>query len=214
MRLPFLALALALVLAAAIGLGPAPGRAATFETCTKDERAEIDAAMAGDELLARSDAAAVADDATFVRWFGAYSPKSAETVRRTLQAVHDALAGGVVNLRCIREGSDGCERGIYAYVHQVEPYHVHLCPSFRRLPAMFDIDAADPGMENGTREGTIIHEVSHFDIVAGTQDSCYARSACAAMARQDPASVLRNADSYQYYAEDVGLLQGTGTGRH
>ena len=63
-----------------------------------------------------------------------------------------------------------------------------------------------PGAEtsnNGTREGTIIHEISHFNIVGRTEDNCYSREYCAEMATGNAYAVVRNADSYQYYTEDI-----------
>ncbi|SHJ21078.1 M35 family metallo-endopeptidase [Wenxinia saemankumensis] len=198
-----------LCLLALAGLGlsvPAPARAVTYETCTKAEQAEIAAAASGAMEMAQAAAAAVRDDDTFARWFGRYSDRNAETVRRNLKAVHDAISLDEINVRCINEGFEGCKDGTYAYVFREEHYHVHLCPSFRLLPAMFDFDAADPRMENGTREGTIIHELSHFVVIAGTDDHCYARGPCSDMARRDPFSAIRNADSYQYFAEDVGFF--------
>ena len=185
---------------------PAPARAVTFEACEKVERAEIELAIGSAMSLAQAAGAAVRDDANFGRWFGAFSDRNAETVRRNLKAVHDALALDELNVICVNTGFEGCKDGTYAYVYRDQHYDVHLCPSFRFLPAMFDFEADDPRMENGTREGTIIHEVSHFVIVAGTDDNCYSRPVCSEMAGRDPYSVVHNADSYQYYAEDVGFF--------
>ena len=58
-------------------------------------------------------------------------------------------------------------------------------------------------MEYGSREGTLIHEMSHFNVVADTEDWCYGRSTCSAKARGNPTAALGNADSVQYFAEDA-----------
>ena len=82
---------------------------------------------------------------------------------------------------------------------------INLCPSFFAMPGVAGIVAGGVSFETGTREGTIIHEVSHFEAVAATGDHCYGRSDCAVMARRDPGLAVRNADSYQYFVEDVAL---------
>jgi peptidyl-Lys metalloendopeptidase len=49
----------------------------------------------------------------------------------------------------------------------------------------------------------LIHELSHFPSAGGTKDHCYNRRDCARMAQSDPARAIENADSYQYFTEDV-----------
>jgi peptidyl-Lys metalloendopeptidase len=70
---------------------------------------------------------------------------------------------------------------------------------------MADARAGRVAIEDGTREGTIIHELSHFPFTAGTGDECYGRTTCANMAGRDARRAIATADSYQYYAEDVTL---------
>jgi peptidyl-Lys metalloendopeptidase len=48
-----------------------------------------------------------------------------------------------------------------------------------------------------------VHEISHFLRVARTDDHCYSRPVCQQMAREDAARAIDNADSYQYFTEDV-----------
>ncbi|GGL59147.1 M35 family metallo-endopeptidase [Wenxinia marina] len=197
---------LACVAVLATLLPAAPARALDFETCTKVEMERIHAAVDGALTMSAAAAAAVGDDETYGRWFGRYSARNAEEVRNSLKAVHDALLRDELYLICMNDGFDGCKDGTYAYVYRDEPYRIYLCPSFHFLPGMFEYDNTADEMENGTREGTIIHELSHFEAVAGTDDNCYARSVCSSEARRQPGLVIRNADSFQYYAEDIAVL--------
>jgi peptidyl-Lys metalloendopeptidase len=50
--------------------------------------------------------------------------------------------------------------------------------------------------------GTIIHEVAHFKVVAGTTDHAYGHSAAKSLAVSNPTNALANSDSLQYYAEN------------
>ncbi len=49
---------------------------------------------------------------------------------------------------------------------------------------------------------TLVHEMSHFTGVAGTDDWAYGRTAAKALAISDPAKALDNADSHEYFAEN------------
>ena len=78
-----------------------------------------------------------------------------------------------------------------------------MCPSFFDLPRMRDLEPGTRRAEYGTREGTVIHEVSHFRRVAGTEDHCYSRAICSDMAQSNTRLAIENADTYQYFTEDV-----------
>lgn len=183
-----------------------PASALEFAACTKAEIGRLDSALAGAVAMSAAAAVAVRDDDLYGTWFGRYSARYADEVRARLKAVHAALTRDETEFVCVNDGFDGCKEGTFAYVYRDEPYRVYVCTPFHHLPAMFDVDPLAPEMENGTREGTIIHEVSHFAVVAGTEDNCYARSVCRDMAATDPFGATRNADSFQYFAEDVAFL--------
>lgn len=190
----------------AIGLA-AQAQAQTFERCTKVEIEVIQAAIDGAEVLALNAAGAVGDTDVYRRWFGPYSPRNGEQVRNALKAINDALSESVVHARCGNLDEEGCKGGeTYAWVYRTEPFRINLCPNFFEMPVMFEYDSTDSRMENGTREGTIIHELSHFGVVADTDDICYSRGFCSDLARRSPGEAIRNADSYQYFAEDIGYF--------
>lgn len=169
-----------------------------------DAAAQAEAAEAVDNALALALQAAVAvgDTPDYARYFGAFDEARAEVARRTLKGVHRQLAADRLRIDCA-DGKDETCWTAYAYVEDAFPNVVNLCANFFTLPRL--AAARDPGADigNGTREGVLIHEISHFVYVAGTGDECYSRSACQGLARRDPATAVATADSFQYFAEDV-----------
>ncbi|WP_373352739.1 M35 family metallo-endopeptidase [Pseudoroseicyclus sp. CXY001] len=194
---------LRVLLAALLLVLPLTARAATFERCEKPEILIAEEAFAGAGAIVLVAAAQVGDTEAYNRWFGTFSRDRAEAVRTNLKAVNTALLSDEMVAVCPNLGEDGCLRDTYANVYPDQPYVINLCPNFFAQPNMTDHRPGAPELENGTREGTIIHEMSHFHVVADTDDLCYSRSECARMARRDALGAIRNADSYQYFAEDV-----------
>ena len=82
---------------------------------------------------------------------------------------------------------------VYAYVYPTQPYKIYLCGAFWKAP----LTGTD------SQGGTLIHEMTHFDVVAGTDDWAYGQSAAKALAISDPAKALNNADSHEYFAENT-----------
>jgi peptidyl-Lys metalloendopeptidase len=60
-----------------------------------------------------------------------------------------------------------------------------------------------PTTGTDSKGGTIVHEVSHFNIVAGTDDVVYGQSGAKSLAISDPAQAIQNADSHEYFAENT-----------
>ncbi len=182
----------------------AKGAAAqSFARCAGYQSATVQQILPRAVDLANRAAAAVADDANFAVWFGVYSRAKADIVRANLKAVHKVLATGDLRFYCGSPNEPTCKDNTYAYVYSTEPYAITLCPSFFSMPMLPGGSPIDAVYEDGTMEGTLIHEISHFEIVANTDDNCYSRPVCQDMAISDPAQVLVNADSYQYFSEDV-----------
>jgi len=182
-----------------------PGLAAadTYQRCTKAEAETIARAVSNAKRLSTTAAAAVGDTPLFETWFGKYSDSNAEIVRRNLKNVVKAIRSGRVTTICAEISPSACDVDMYAFVYDDEPYRVHICPEFFSLPNMARLRPGQLASNFGTRAGTIIHEISHFNSVANTDDNCYARDVCSQMAQDDPGAALQNADSYQYFAEDV-----------
>jgi peptidyl-Lys metalloendopeptidase len=127
----------------------------------------------------------------YVKWFGVYSPAGWNTARTHFTAIRDAFVTQPLTLDCKCK-----KKNVYAYVYPNEPYKIYLCGAFWSAP----LTGTD------SKGGTLIHEMSHFDVVAGTDDWAYGQSAAAALAVSDPAKALDNADSHEYFAENTPPL--------
>lgn len=180
-----------------------PLAALTFDRCTKAEMDIIADSVKSSQKLALRSAAAVGDTEDYRRWFGVYSRGNAERVRRTLKSIDAALGSGQVRAVCASSGYDGCSYDTYATVIPDRPYAINLCPAFFDMPTLMSMVGGSDDHQTGTREGTLIHEMSHFNVVAGTEDECYTRDICSDMASRDTRRAINNADSYQYFAEDT-----------
>ncbi|KAA9009819.1 M35 family metallo-endopeptidase [Histidinibacterium aquaticum] len=190
------------ILAALLWAGQAAAH--DFERCEKPEIAAVLEALTAAEKIALRAAVSIGDTPEFALWFGAWSKENGATVRSSFKAIHAAIRDNDLKVVCANVGEDDCNASMYANVFRHDAYAINLCPSFFGMPEIHAHSNTSAIMENGTRAGTIIHEVSHFDVVAGTDDLCYTRTDCAAMALTR--SLVRNADSYQYFAEDVAAL--------
>ena len=192
------------VLVGCAALGTAqPAFAQDYIGCTKGERGIIVAALERSKRLVLTAATAVGPTPVYTRWFGKFTPAHGEIVRKNLKSVVTAVRTGAVTTECVNNGRGLCNRDTYAFVDPDEAYHVKLCPNFFEMSTMKDLDEVSVAEGNGTRAGTMVHEITHFTIVAGTDDICYSREICSDMARNAPMDALMNADSYQYFVEDV-----------
>ena len=127
----------------------------------------------------------------YTRWFGAFSSAGWTTAATHFTAIQDAFQTKPLTLDC------KCKKqNIYAYVYPTQPYKIYLCGAFWA--------AANTGTDS--RAGTLIHEMSHFNVVASTDDWAYGQTAAASLALTDPAKALDNADSHEYFAENTPAL--------
>ncbi|EYD75839.1 Extracellular protease precursor [Rubellimicrobium mesophilum DSM 19309] len=145
------------------------------------------------------------DTAGYGHWFGHFTSRNGEQVRANLKAIRNELGSDDLKAVCLGPQDVDCKEGTYAFVMFERPGVVHLCPSFFEMPGMADARVGRVDIEDGTREGTFIHELSHFPFTAGTEDECYGRTTCADLATRAPPRAIAAADSYQYFAEDVTL---------
>ena len=180
-----------------------PAVAERYQGCTDQQNQIIHDALGSAKDLTHKAAGTIGDTADYQRWFGDYSQANAEQVRANLKAIVTALRGGGVTAICETLRPEGCSPGEYAWVYSDQPYLMRLCPAFFTLPPLTALAPGTRRSENGTREGTLVHEISHFTRVAGTEDHCYSRPECQRMARNNPLRAIDNADSYQYFTEDV-----------
>lgn len=124
-------------------------------------------------------------------WFGAYLSTRWNTVTTHFDKLLDALNNKTITCNC------DCNQSWYAYVYPNNPYEIWFCKAFWNAP----LTGTD------SRAGTIVHETSHFTVVAGTQDHAYGQANCKNLATNDPAKAVQNADSHEYFAENNPSLK-------
>ncbi len=182
-------------------------RPLAFNSCTVQQQTEISQASTIAETLtatALSDLLnlPVSDRPTsprYTTWFGEYTADRYNTVTSNYDAIDRAFDNANLQFNC------GCnEPGVYAFVYPALPYSVTLCPAFWSAPL------------NGlnSKAGTIIHEISHFTVVAGTDDHAYQVSATQRLAQTNPNLAIDNADNMEYFAENdpaIAIRSTTGT---
>ncbi len=120
----------------------------------------------------------------YLSWFGTYDSGRYGTLTSHYANLVSAL--GNVTFDC------SCTSGDYAYVYANQPYVVYPCNLFWSAP-MFGTDS---------KAGTLVHETSHFTVVAGTSDVVYGQTSARTLAQSKPAQAITNADSHEYFAEN------------
>lgn len=125
--------------------------------------------------------------ARYRTWFGAVDAERAAIVARHFIAIKNAFATKPVTVDC------GCNEDYYAYVYPNQPYKIYVCNAFWRAP----LTGTD------SKGGTLVHEMSHFTVVAGTNDWVYGQQAARALALSNPARAIDNADSHEYFGENT-----------
>lgn len=170
-----------------------------YSSCTVDQQTAIGAAsLVAEQLVdtAVADLSGLADDEKassprYNTWFGSFSDTRFNRVVSQYQNIAQALEQETIRYDC------GCdESGVYAYVYRSRPYDIFLCPGFDAA----NIDGTD------SRAGTIIHELSHFTILGGTDDHAYGQRAAQALASSDPDRATGNADNMEYFAENTPAI--------
>jgi peptidyl-Lys metalloendopeptidase len=172
---------------------PPPGGTA-FNACTDTQQGQLVSARERAKIYA-SDASAYlgahsSGTPRFLEWFGAFTSTRYMTVKDHFGAISTAMNSAGVTFDC------KCKQNYYAYVYSNQPYTIYLCKVFWTAP----LAGTD------SKAGTLIHEMSHFDVVAGTDDVVYGQSAARNLASSDPNLAITNADSHEYFAENTPAL--------
>ena len=126
----------------------------------------------------------------YTKWFGAVTTSRWNTAKSHFTAINSAFSTKAITLDC------SCTQSYYAYVYPTQPYKIYVCNAFWSAP-MTGTDS---------KAGTLVHEMSHFNVVAGTDDWAYGQSAAASLAISNPTRALDNADSHEYFAENTPSL--------
>ncbi|OQA33970.1 MAG: hypothetical protein BWY56_01944 [Acidobacteria bacterium ADurb.Bin340] len=152
-----------------------------FSGCTITQQNSINAAYSVSRTMAARAHNALANNSTYQTWFGAYTTTRANTVKSNYRGIYYAHNGNW-NSTCTT-----CESGVIAYVYPSRPYNVWVCSYFHQFGA--------------TEKGSfLLHEASHWNAAAGTDDYGYGTTFCRNLARTNPGNAIWNADNYRYYA--------------
>lgn len=172
-----------------------PGSGGGTGGCSNQQQNKISSALAAAQGIAANAASYLSGSQNpssqrYTEWFGNFSSQNWNTVESNFQAISDALDNENIEFDCT------CNQNYFAYVYPSQPYKIYLCRVFWRAPT------------NGTdsKAGTIVHEVSHFNVVAGTDDVTYGQASCRNLADTSPNQAVRNADSHEYFAENSPSL--------
>ena len=173
---------------------PGGGGSNTFNACTTTRQSQL--------VTARNEAKTYASNAEnyllantlnsrYTTWFGVFSSTRYNTVRNNFTAISNAMDNASVRFDCTCT-----QTNVYAYVYPNQPYNIYLCGAFWNAP-MTGTDS---------KAGTLIHEMSHFNVVAATDDLAYGQTAARNLAISNPDGAVRNADSHEYFAENTPPL--------
>jgi peptidyl-Lys metalloendopeptidase len=170
------------------------GAGLSFSRCSNAQQETIgSAAQAAQAMAADADGylQSKSPGPRYTSWFGAVEAERSSTVVRHFQAIRAAFADKPVTVDC------GCNESYYAYVYPNQPYKIYVCKAFWSAP----LTGTD------SKGGTLVHEMSHFTVVAGTDDWAYGQSAAGTLASTDPGKAVDNADSHEYFGENTPQQQ-------
>lgn len=154
---------------------------ATVSMAERARAAALQGIAAAQDALLRWDER---DRARLRRWFGDDSEATRGRVIERLAQMSNALEGAA-----LAEGHKNKGEGTIAHVRPDDASTIYLDPKFwNQTPA--------------TQGETLVHESSHFDSTAGTDDVVYGEEEAAALARVSPQAAEQNADNYAYFVGD------------
>ncbi len=178
---------------------------AQYSQCSPEQRADIEIArLNAFDALSAATVQITAQNGAYRTWFGRWDAVRAKFVRNTVSALKNHIRTSKITYVCEVRGVGRCDGSTYAFVYPNDSSRIYLCDPYFDLPALSDATFLEV-FNSGTRAGTIIHEMSHYENVGSTNDDCYNRDVCSDFARSSPNRAAHNADSYQYFAEDTYL---------
>ncbi|WP_053333937.1 M35 family metallo-endopeptidase [Gemmatimonas phototrophica] len=166
----------------------------SYSKCTVTQQTQLVAALNQAATYAAQSKAYLAGNTLgdrYTWWFGGVTSANATIVRNNFTAIDNAFATKAITVDC------GCKKTYYAYVYPSQPYKIYVCRAFWSAP----LAGTD------SRGGTLIHEMSHFNAVAGTDDWAYGQSAARSLALSNPLRAIDNADNHEYFAENTPQRQ-------
>ncbi len=119
----------------------------------------------------------------YTTWFGNPTTAYVNTITSHYVKIEEAFLIKPITIDCT------CTDSYYAYVYKNLPYTIHVCNAYRSAPTT----------GTDSKAGTLIHEMSHFTVVADTDDWAYGQTACKKLKSNKSTD---NADSHEYFAEN------------
>lgn len=174
-----------------------PLSAPKFDQCDSSQQDDLGPALAEAsniasnalQALQNTPSAQQPNSQRYLTWFGVHTTGFYANVSGNFSKISDALANKAISFGC--NGND-CEPIDYAYVYANHPYKIFVCSKFWSAP----LKGTD------SRSGTIIHEVSHFGVVAATKDFAYGQTNAKKLAIVNRPQATFNADNHEYFAEN------------
>ena len=112
--------------------------------------------------------------ARYLEWFGSYSAQNYDHATSNYNKIASTIKNKKIIFNCSMVDCGG--DGVFAYVYPTRPFQIFLCGAFWK--------AGMTGTDS--KPGTIIHELSHFDVLAGTDDNVYGQVKCRELAKRNP----------------------------
>ena len=168
---------------------PGPGKTA-FSSCSAAQISALGAARTNAGAYASNAVgyfSASKQGARYTTWFGTFASSRYTTVTSHFNAISSAMTNAGITFDC------KSTQKVYAYVYPNQPYTIYRGAVYWTAPAL----------GTDSQAGTLIHEMSHFDVVAGTDDVVYGQAGAKSLAISDPAKAITNADSHEYFAENT-----------
>jgi len=178
-------------------LSTLPRKQAVFSpentNCNSQQLSQINTAIQGSLAETKASYSCMSQrtcDALSVTWFGTYSASRFDYDKNTFNKIYNKLSTSTFKAYC---NPPGCPSNVYAYVYPTDTtFTVYLCGLFWSLPA--------------ERVNTIVHEMSHFNSLGGTDDYAYGPAACKSLAKSNPTEASHNADNVCYFSQDAAKL--------
>jgi peptidyl-Lys metalloendopeptidase len=134
-------------------------------------------------------------------WFGEdHFEENHPIVRRNLQNIRDALLRDTIIIDCDQPSICNDASNVAGVDRLSTERRIHACAPFWKRTL------APTAAPYGTPEGTILHELSHFEDIAGTRDfPCNpVLLECQTNARSRPDEAIKNSYAYEHFCEARG----------
>jgi peptidyl-Lys metalloendopeptidase len=174
-----------------------PGSALTFDSCDANQQGDLQKAVPEARRIAEeamkvllgTPPAQQPNSARYKEWYGAHTAARYGKVLDHYAKITDSFATKQIEIAC---KGQSCSASTFAYVFPGQPYKIYVCGAFWAA----NLVGTD------SRSGTLVHEMSHFDIVADTDDVVYGQAGARDLAKQNPDRATTNADTHEYFAEN------------